>query len=387
MKKWISVAKLITARGFSDGCFERVVTARGSPNIALIKYWGKRDEKLVLPYHSSISLTLDGDTELIYGEKELKLYTITSVMISDRLHEDVIYINGKHIVSNDTDVYERIRVIDIMRSISGMQQKVLVVSENAFPTSTGLASSASGIATLVVALSKAMCMEYSHEQLSMISRMGSGSASRSIFGGIVRWDKGVQPDGYDSFARQLFPVSHWPELVDMIVIVSEERKRISSRAGMASTVRSSSLYKERLRIVEDHLEELEIALRDKNFPMLASVIMKDSNNMHATMLDSRPPLMYLDNGSRAIIEAIENINEKSGQIIAGYSFDAGTNAHVITLQGYVGILKDALSEIRGVRSIIVARVGTGPKFLKDNESLIDQEHLIPRQSGDSSLEA
>ena len=122
MKKWISVATLITTRGFSDGCFERVVTARGTPNIALIKYWGKRDEKLVLPYHSSISLTLDGDTELIYGEKELKLYTITSVMLSDRLHEDVIYINGKHIVSNDTDVYERIRVIDIMRSISGMQQ-------------------------------------------------------------------------------------------------------------------------------------------------------------------------------------------------------------------------------------------------------------------------
>jgi len=361
-----------------------VVTARATPNIALIKYWGKRDEGLVLPYHASISMTLDGDSIQLMGEEDLKLFTTTSVVVSDRLESDEFYLNGIKMSFDDSNIRERFQVVDMLRDIAGIKDRILVVSENLFPTATGLASSASGIATLVLAVSKALGLELSERQLSIIARQGSGSACRSVMGGIVRWDRGTLDNGYDSYARQIHHPSHWPELVDVIVIVSEQMKRIPSRAGMSVTARTSELFQRRLEVVNVHLEQLEEALGKRNFPKLAEIIMKESNNMHATMLDSSPPIMYLEDVSREIMYAIHDLNSKSSEIIAGYTFDAGPNAHVITLRKHVDLIVETLKPIRGIRSVIMSGIGNGPQYLDDIDALIDRETLKlipPLQTG------
>jgi diphosphomevalonate decarboxylase len=353
------------------------VTYRGTPNIALIKYWGKRDEKLILPCNSSISLTLEGKTRPVKGA-HFDLYTTTSVLFSDKLKADELYINGQKQDLGDKDVAERFNVISQLRERAGNKSHVLVVSNNSFPSASGLASSASGMATLVCAVSKALGLKLSEKELSIIARQGSGSACRSIMGGIVKWEKGALDDGSDSFAHQLYPASHWPDLKDIIAVVSSARKKVSSRAGMAQTVRTSPLYKARQVVVEKHIASLEDALRRRNLPKLAETAMKDSNNMHATMLDTTPPIMYMDDNSRAIVNAIEELNRDEGAAIAGYTFDAGANAHIITIDGNIAKVMNRIKGIEGIESIVVAGVGDGPELLGKDESLIDVRKLAPK---------
>jgi diphosphomevalonate decarboxylase len=365
--------------GFENEIYhESMVTVRASPNIALIKYWGKRDQILMLPHHSSISITLDGDNEVLYGDKNIKLFTTTSVLISNRLTHDELYINEELITSDDQSAHGLFRAIKILRDIADSREKMLIVSENLFPTAAGLASSASGIAALVFAVSMALKLDLSSRQLSIIARMGSGSASRSVIGGVVRWNSGLRDDGSDSFAQQIYSPNYWPEIVDLIAIVSLEEKKTSSRDGMAATVKSSGLYKERVRGVDERLQDLENAFREQNLVKLAKIVMIESNNMHATMLDTSPPIMYLDDTSREIMHAIEDLNRDTGSVIAGYTFDAGPNAHIITVKKYVGIITDRLSKIEGIKTLIMAGVGEGPRLLDSSDSLINREVLKPR---------
>ncbi len=354
-----------------------VVTYRGTPNIALIKYWGKRNERLILPYNSSISITLKGDTTAIKGEP-FSLYTKTSVLFSSRLAEDSFYINGKKQDLSDKDVSERFHVINQLRERARSKSHIMVVSENSFPTASGLASSASGIATLICAVSKSLGLSLPESELSIIARQGSGSSCRSIMGGIVEWERGEKEDGSDSIARQLYAADYWPDLIDIIAIVTSSKKTVSSRAGMAQTVKTSSLYEARLKSVEKRIANVKDALRNKDLSKLAEAAMKESNNMHATMLDTTPPLIYLDDNSKAVIYAIEGLNKSEGRIIAGYTFDAGANAHVLTTEDNKDKVIDTIKLIEGIESIIVAGVGNGPEMLDESESLIDAEKLAPK---------
>ena len=356
---------------------ENVITYRGTPNIALIKYWGKRDEKLILPCNSSISITLKGETTTVRGAS-FNLYTKTSVLFSDRLVEDAFYINGKKQDLNDKDVAERFYVINQLRLRARSKSHVLVVSENSFPTASGLASSASGIATLIYAVSKALGIALSEKELSMIARQGSGSSCRSVIGGIVKWEKGTLDDGSDSFAHQLYPASYWPDLKDIIVIVSSAKKKVSSRAGMAHTVKTSPLYEARQNVLDKHIASLESALKNKDLTKLAEIVMKESNNMHATMLDTTPPIMYMDDNSKAIVYAIEDLNKSEGKAIAGYTFDAGANAHIITIEGNKEKVISQIKNIEGIESIVIAGIGNGPEMLGEDESLIDSQALAPK---------
>lgn len=356
---------------------DKVTTYRGTPNIALIKYWGKRNDKLILPQNSSISLTLNGETTGIKG-RQFSLYTKTSILFSDKLKDDAFYINKQKQDLNDKDIAERFNVINQLRNIAKSKKHVLVVSENYFPASAGLASSASGIATLVYSVSNALGLKLSDKELSIIARQGSGSSCRSMMGGIVKWEKGKLEDGSDSFAHQLYPASYWPDLIDIIAITSMAKKKVPSRAGMAQTVKTSPLYEARLKAVEKHLAGMEDALKKKDFANLAEIAMKDSNNMHATMLDTTPPILYLDDNSKAVIYAIEDLNKSKGKILAGYTFDAGSNAHIITLESNRDEVVRQIKDIEGIESIVSAGMGNGPEMLDESESLINIGKLSPK---------
>ena len=351
--------------------YDKVFTAEGSPNIAFIKYWGKRDEKLILPYNSSLSMTFSHET----------FNTLTSVMFSKKLSKDIFYIGGQRQDLKDSDVSERFGVIDLLRKMAGSEEKAMVVSKNNFPTASGLASSASGIATLVYAASSALELNLTSREMSIIARQGSGSACRSIFGGISIWNRGEKPDGSDSFAEQAFDENHWPELVDEVIVVSQEKKKVPSRAGMRQTVETNPLFTSRPEAAAKRLAIITEAFRNRDMHVLSECMMADSNEMHALMLSTRPSIRYLNNVSFSIMAAIEELNAQEGRNIAGYTFDAGPNANVVTTSENKSKVLDALRPLQEDNSILYikeSKAGEGPKILGDSYSLIDEETLKPR---------
>lgn len=173
----------------------------------MIKYWGKKDLKLNTPMNSSASITLD----------QADLHTITSVAASEAFTADRLWLNDKEVPINGRGqaVLREIRLIAqdridqatgevLVRREDWHLYRVHVSSVNTFPTGAGLASSAAGLACLVAALAKLYCVKETFPgQLTAIARQGSGSASRSMFGGFVRWQKGERADAADSIAVQI----------------------------------------------------------------------------------------------------------------------------------------------------------------------------------------
>ena len=350
--------------------FEGIATSEATANIAVIKYWRKRDDKLILPNNSNLSFTMD---------EQLK--TRTTVFFSPRLKNDELWLNGKKMDLNDKETSERLQQLDVVRQKAGITERALIVSLNCFPTAAGFASSAAGLAALAVAASKAAGLNLSSEELSILARLGSGSASRSVVGGFVEWRKGSKSDGSDSIAVQIAPASHWMELRNVIAITNPEKKKVSSRAGMKQTLATSVLYPERLQYVEKAVEEMKKAVLAKDFQKFGELTMRESSNMHAVMLDTWPPIIYLNDISREIIYAVNELNAAEGKIIAAYTFDAGPNAHIYTLEEHVPKVLKKLKKISGIIKTMVCKIGHGPKLLNnENDALINFKTGNPRKA-------
>jgi diphosphomevalonate decarboxylase len=314
------------------------VTVSSPTNIAVIKYWGKRDGKLNLPINSSVSVTID----------QADLCTTTTVTASVTYERDRLWLNGE-----EEDVESNKRVQRVLKEVrarardlkdaSGQivvrreewrNMRVHVVSKNNFPTAAGLASSAAGYAALAFALSKlhGVVEEYDGE-LSTLARIGSGSACRSLHGGFTAWDMGQKADGSDSKARLVAEAGHWPELKVLILVVSDTKKAVSSTAGMQTSVETSPLLAHRAEaVVPKRMEKMEAAYLQRDFASFAAIAMQDSNQFHATCLDTFHPIFYLNDTSRAVIQLCHAINDVHGKTIVGYTFDAGPNAVLFALE-------------------------------------------------------
>ncbi|AWR97866.1 diphosphomevalonate decarboxylase [Acidianus sulfidivorans JP7] len=312
-------------------------------NIAIVKYWGKRNKELNLPLNSSISVSLKN------------LYAKTKVIFDSSLDKDIIEINGKILGEEEANKYAG-RVLKIFRD-NYIKRKIYakVISETNFPSSAGLASSAAGIAALTYAINDAFSLNLDQKTLSKISRIGSGSACRSTAGGFVIWNKGERDDGEDSYCYQIFPENHWEELVDIIALVSEKEKNVSSREGMETTVETSYLLKCRLEFIEKTFNEIIETIKNKNEKKFYELLMRHSNSMHAVILDSWPSFFYLNDLSFKIMRWVQEFGN------AGYTFDAGPNAHIFTTKKYVNEVIDFLQN-NGIK-YIVSGPGQGPKVL------------------------
>jgi len=221
----------------------------------------------------------------------------------------------------------------------------------------------------------------------------------------VAWDKGTRADGKDSIARLVAPRSHWPEMRALILVVSADKKGISSTTGMQATVKTSALFQTRTNyIVPKEMAEIEQAIHAKDFESFGRITMRESNSFHATCLDTEPPIFYLNDVSRAAIRAVEELNTRAGKIVAAYTFDAGPNAVIYHLEEdrhlVAGSFKFLLAEKEGWNGergkAIVAMEGVlsvddkVAKTLKDGVSRVIltgigegpisvQEHLIDEQ--------
>ncbi|KAG0717019.1 Diphosphomevalonate decarboxylase [Chionoecetes opilio] len=309
----------------------KTVTCTAPVNIAVIKYWGKRDEKLILPLNDSISFTLSQD----------EMCAKTTVSISPKFSEDQFWLNDKKESLENPRIQnclKEIRRRASKRKFDGKDENVWswhvhICSKNNFPTAAGLASSAAGYACLVYALGQVYGVE---GDLSPVARQGSGSACRSVHGGLVRWHKGEDDDGADSVARPIAPPGHFPDLQVIICVVSAGQKKTGSTEGMRQTVASSSLMQHRIKVsLPSRIESMMKAIEEKDWPTFCDLTIADSNEMHAVCLDTSPPCVYMTDTSHAVASLIHKYNDlktDQGDINhkVCYTFDAGPNACIFT---------------------------------------------------------
>ncbi len=323
-------------------------TAQAHSNIALVKYWGKRDEKLILPYNSSVSMTLD------------KFFTVTTVEFDKKYKEDEFVLNGKKVFGIEA---EQVKAhLDIVRSMAKIGLNAHVQSENNFPTAAGLASSASGMAALTMAAAKAAGLNLDKKELSILSRQGSGSASRSIFGGFVEWPMGKALDGRDSFGVQIAKELHWPEFRMIVCIVKGWEKKWKSRAGMTQSVATSPFFGRWAQTAEDDAKELKKAVLEKNFKKVGEIAEQNALKMHATMITTNPSIIYWH---PVTVEIIQNVLQwRQEEWLEGYfTMDAGPQVKVMCLEKHEKDLVKRLGQISGIEKIEVCRAGPDAEML------------------------
>lgn len=322
-------------------------TAKAHTNIALIKYWGKRDESIILPMNNSLSVTLDG------------FYTETTVEFDKELDQDRFTLDGTGISGKE---YDRVTAfLDIIRSYAGKQGLYAKVdSTNHVPTAAGFASSASGFAALAASAVKALGLDVSNEQLSILTRQGSGSACRSIYGGFVEWEKGSLSDGSDSYAVQVAPADHWDIRVAAVVLSSREKK-VLSREGMKRTVETSPFYSSWVDSIPGDLENIKQGIRDRNFKKVGEIAEANCLKMHATTLAADPPFSYWHDTTMAVMRTIQDLREKG--IPVYFTIDAGPNVKVLYLPENEETIKTTLQAIPGVNDVIVSRTGQGVSYI------------------------
>jgi diphosphomevalonate decarboxylase len=324
-----------------------MIKAIAHPNIALAKYWGKRNEELNLPAVGSVSITLDAlktETEIQFIENEY----------------DIIEFNGK--LPAEDEQKKLSKFIDKFRQISGIDKKVELITNNNFPTSAGLASSASGFAALSKASSKLFGLEFSDRELSVLARQGSGSAARSLFGGFVEWHKGTLEDGSDSFAEQIADKSSLP-LSIIIAVTSKESKKISSRIGMHNSSLTSPFYKAFVDTSPNDILEIKNAILEKDFMKLADFSMKSTVKMHAVMMTSNPPLFYWNHKTYEIIELVQDLYNNGENVF--FTIDAGPQVKIVTTEGNAPQILNELKQINQIDEIYVCNLGNGAEIIEE----------------------
>ncbi len=322
-------------------------TATAHSNLALVKYWGKRNSVLNLPAVGSISITLND------------LTTRTTVQFYPGIDGDTLVLNG---VLADKKKEKRIRnFLDLVRNHAKMARFAKVTSENNYPTASGLASSSSGFAALALAATEAAQVSFSKEQLSVLARQGSGSAARSILGGFVEMKVGEKPDGTDSYAVQLADENHWGINV-VIAITAEYEKQISSTDGMKQTALSSPFYSDWISSSKTDLDDMRLAISKKDFQKLGEISEYSCLKMHGLAMSAKPGIVYWNAATISVIHAVRELRLKNIQCY--FSIDAGPQVKILCMPHDVEAIGKLLMEIPGVSRLIRTSLGSGAKLIE-----------------------
>lgn len=322
-------------------------TALAQPNIALVKYWGKRDGALNLPAAGSLSITLDG------------LHTRTRLRFDAALDADDITLNGTR---DAAQTHKLGAFLDLFRARAGVTTRANVESANDFPTGAGLASSASGFAALAVAADHALGLRLEARELSVLARIGSGSAARSIFGGFVEMSAGTRADGLDACATPLRDAATWP-LEVVVAITTREKKSVSSRDGMEATRNTSPFYRDWIATVPGDLATARAAVAARDFEQLARVSEASCMAMHAVMLATRPALLYWNAATLECIQCIRTLQANGTAVF--FTIDAGPQLKAVCLPGEAARVADALRGVRGVEAVLRSGLGAGARITGD----------------------
>jgi diphosphomevalonate decarboxylase len=308
-----------------------MIKSESHANIALIKYWGKRDSSRFLPTKSSISVSAPG------------LITKTTVEKNNK-NFDEIFIEVQPPAGGCTCFHEDPKVtrfLELFRHKYKIKDYFIVKSQNSFPVSAGLASSASGFAALAKCLNELYKLDLSLKELSILARQGSGSACRSIYSGFVIWHKGEKPDGSDSYAEKLFDLDYWPEFRIIPIILSDKKKKICSRKAMKQTVLTSPLYEKWVKKSQARIKPMIEAIRKKDIHAVGQLAEDDALEMHECIRSATPSIGYFLPETYKTIERVKKLRETGVPCYA--TIDAGPNVKIITLEKYRKVKKNVAS--------------------------------------------
>lgn len=318
----------------------KTVTAKAHTNIALVKYWGKKDAQLMLPQNGSISLTLD------------HFYTQTSVRFDATLQQDQITFN--QVLQADNQAHRIRQFLDLIRERSGQTAFAHVTTENHVPTSAGLASSASGFAALAAAASQAAGLQLDKPALSRLARRGSGSATRSIFGGFVEWHAGH--DDQSSYAEPLQDPVDW-DIQMIAVVLKATKKPISSTAGMARVVATSPYYPAWVKTAEHDLIAMRQAIAARDLKAVGQIAETNAMRMHALNLSAEPAFNYFTAETLTAIQTVTDLRAQG--INCYYTLDAGPNVKIICAGTDTAVITAALQKHFAPEQLIIAQPGPG----------------------------
>ncbi len=321
------------------------VTAFAGTNIALVKYWGKRDAALNLPAAGSLSLTL------------ADLGSETTV----RFAEDAADRGGDRVLFGGAPAEPRFagRVrafLDLVRALAKLDLPAEVVTRNSVPTAAGLASSAAGFAALALAASTAAGLRLAPAELSALARRGSGSAARSIFGGFVEMAAGVRPDGSDAVAQAIADERHWDVRL-CVAITAAGEKDLGSTAAMERTARTSPYYSAWLASVPVDLAEARAAIASRDLGRLGAVAERSAIRMHACAWAADPPIRYWNPATLAAMATVEKL--RAHGTAAYFTIDAGPHVKVLCAASDAEAVVAALAATPGVMRTLLLAPGPG----------------------------
>lgn len=286
-----------------------IATAVAHPNIALCKYWGKRDRALNLPSTPSLSLTLAPFR--------------TRTTVNWGAEADEAWLNGKLATGR-----EAARMFASLDLLDPWRPKVTVTSENNFPTAAGLASSSSGFAALLLAAAAASGRHHTLGEIAVLARRGSGSATRSVFGGWVEWPMGTRADGTDSHGIPIAPPDHW-DVRMLVAVLAAGPKGTSSTDGMLHTQQTSPYYPVWTECAPRDVIEARGAVERRDIEALGAIMERSAMRMHASMFAADPPLCYWHAKTLLTIEAVKGL--RASGVGCWYTMDAGPNVKILTL--------------------------------------------------------
>ncbi|QIK87008.1 diphosphomevalonate decarboxylase [Erysipelothrix sp. HDW6B] len=293
-------------------------TVRAHTNIALIKYWGKKDNALKIPHNSSLSLTLD------------QFYTETRVEYDASLTQDQFMLDGAWV---DDKTSQRVYwFMDRIRERYGIQEYARIISENHVPKEAGLASSASAFAALAKAAT--LDLNLDDREISRLARLGSGSASRSVYGDFVRWNRGTSDE--DSFAEPI-TMEPWSDFRMIVCILNDQIKPFSSTDAMNTTVADSPYYDSWVASTEADLIQLEEAVKNHDIERVGVISQTNALKMHASLMAVN--MWYFE---PMTVEIMNRVRQLQKSIPAYFTMDAGPNVKIMTTAAHVETILEAL---------------------------------------------
>ena len=323
-----------------------MVKVKSYANIAIVKYWGKKDAEKMIPATSSISLTLNDmftETEMEFiKDKDIKTAVekeIKNGNYKDKFSNmtDLFYLNGE--LQDKVHTEKISKVVDLFRE--NRSQKVKIFTTNNMPTAAGLSSSSSGLSAVIKACNELFGKNYAQSELAQISKFGSGSSSRSFFGPIAAWDKDT---------GEICEVKTDLKLAMIVLVLNENKKKISSRNGMELCAKTSTYFDEWVKQSEIDFINMKKYLAENDFEKVGTLTEENALRMHKTTETANPPFSYFNEKTYEAMDFVKNLRNNGEKCY--FTMDAGPNVKVLCLEEDL----EKLAEIFGQKyKIIVSK--------------------------------
>ena len=312
-----------------------MVKVKSYANIAIVKYWGKKDAKKMIPATSSISLTLNDmftETEMEFiSDEDIKISVEKEMKNGDYKDKfsnmtDLFYLNGELQDSVHTEKISK--VVDLFRE--NRSQKVKISTTNNMPTAAGLSSSSSGLSAVIKACNELFGKNYTQSELAQISKFGSGSSSRSFFGPVAAWDKDT---------GEIYEVKTDLKLAMIVLVLNENKKEISSRNGMELCAKTSTYFDEWVKQSEIDFVNMKKYLAENDLEKVGILTEENALRMHKTTETANPPFSYFNEKTYEAMDFVKNLRNNGEKCY--FTMDAGPNVKVLCLE-------DDLEKLAGI---------------------------------------